>query len=140
MHLFTSGSLGLLLWKVGHHHVPCRGCLEDWRCWNASCLGPAPFTTSCINQHISGSFCVERNRSTHLSKFSRPQDRPYPSSEPLCAGGEDGSLGRDSGSRLPLPCPLELSPSQLRPPGLTLLIVQSSGCPYIWGLLGDADT
>ena len=29
------------------------------------------------------------------TKFSRPQDRPCPSSEPLPAGGKDGSLGRD---------------------------------------------
>ena len=81
-------------------------------------LVPPPFTdrsltTSCINQHISGWFCVERNRSTHLSKFSRSQDRPYSSSEPLYAGGEDGSQGRDSSSRLPLHCPLELSPPQV---------------------------
>lgn len=105
-----------------------------------SCLGPAPFTdraltTSRAKQHTSGWFCVERNGSTHPSKFSRPQDRPCPSSEPLpCMSGTGRRPSFEVLALHPRPTPQSCFPLRSHPPHCTV-----GHCPCISGLLGDSD-
>lgn len=105
-----------------------------------------PFTAVCspppASARTSQGGSVLKETDLH-TKFSRPQDRTCPSSEPLPAGGKDGSLGRDlvlhpyPTASLPTPPPSSCHYIlELLPPLASLLLYNGIVAPMSWACWG----